>query len=501
VLHKKLEDLWQERCRAVPINSVLQFGPEGLVLGAGTVIVAAEGRRELNSLEGQEARVLALLSAAYDKAVPPSVVGNIKRAAKAWSSGDDCLAYIHLAHARLPIPADRYEAAHRLFIVDGFMKAGTSPGAVFEALHLSPQYIDVVEKTYNPAEPRVPAGSGRKSGEWTGGAAVDEQPASGAQATADAERAASETGAPTITEPPKSGRALAFVGPLLPVAAETIEEVIPAILARVGAAAAGAALGAFAAHAIQRAGGVATSTFGILFIPSPNKIEIEGDLPELPRLHYSWKRDEAQLRLTYNDLGGGQRTFAAYIDDDGNFRDDSGKIVGAVVGENKIAIYLSAVFPHLVKSDEPRLCPAYEPDVSGSDMGRLYDDNRPRQYEDFVKNLINPSPTTTPSGYVYYLLNSKDPSDWVSYDDCHETPSLLFEIKADYDGPLSFDQGRKNVEEQFLSQSARQIAASGGRPVVWIFAEEKTAIFTRELFDRKKEGRQYITIVHVPWIK
>jgi hypothetical protein len=502
VSHKKLEEAWQACRRAMPISPILKFTPEGLVLGAGTVVVAAEGMRQLESLHGRESHVLALLSAAYGKAVPPSVIGNIKRAAKAWSEGDDCLAYIHLAHARLPMPTDSNEAAHRLFIVDGFMKGGTSPHAVFEALRLSSQYIDAIEKFFNPDEPRVPVGSGRTSGEWTRYPTSAEQPASGAPSPPDAENGAGAGSNPAQAERTTSGRALAFEAPL-PAAAQSFRELLRRALSRVGSAIAGASLSGFARAVLLRAGGFVTTAFGILLIPSSNKIEIEGDVPEMPGLHYSWKRDEAQLRLTYNFPGGGQRTFAAYLDGD-VFRDDNGEVIGHVIDGlkgNKVAIYLAAVFPHLVKSDEPRLCPAYEPDVSGSDMGRPYDDNRPRQYEDFVKKLINPPPTTTPSGYVYYLLNSKDPSDWVSYDDCHETPSLLFEIKADYDGPLSFDQGRKNVEEQFLSQSAKQIAASGGRPVVWIFAEEKTAIFTRELFDRKKEGRQYITIVHVPWIK
>ena len=82
--------------------------------GAGTVVVAAEGSRRVRSLQGHEARVLALLSAAYGNAVAPSVVGNITRAAKAWSEGDDCLAYIHLAHARLPTLREPYDAAQRL---------------------------------------------------------------------------------------------------------------------------------------------------------------------------------------------------------------------------------------------------------------------------------------------------------------------------------------------------------------------------------------------------
>jgi hypothetical protein len=97
MLHERLRNAWYARERVVVISPVLTLAPQGLVLGAGTVLVAADGLRRLQSLEGQEARVLALLSAAYDRAVAPSVLGNIKRAAKAWGEGDDCLAYVHLA--------------------------------------------------------------------------------------------------------------------------------------------------------------------------------------------------------------------------------------------------------------------------------------------------------------------------------------------------------------------------------------------------------------------
>ena len=87
---------------------------------------------------------------------------------------------------------------------------------------------------------------------------------------------------------------------------------------------------------------------------------------------------------------------------------------------------------------------------------------------------------------MYYLPNPENPSDWVSYDDCHKPTSFLYEIKAEHAGPLSFAQGAGNIEESFLKQSARQIAASGGRPVVWIFAEEATAEATGKLFKEKK---------------
>src|SRR5580692_6749642 len=67
VLHEQLRNAWRARERAVPISPAMHFASEGLILGAGTVVVAAEGLRRLRSLQGQEARLLALLSAAYSK--------------------------------------------------------------------------------------------------------------------------------------------------------------------------------------------------------------------------------------------------------------------------------------------------------------------------------------------------------------------------------------------------------------------------------------------------
>lgn len=63
MLYERLEDAWRVRQRCAPISLVLTLAPEGLVLGAGTVLIEAEGERLLKSLKGQEARVLALLSA------------------------------------------------------------------------------------------------------------------------------------------------------------------------------------------------------------------------------------------------------------------------------------------------------------------------------------------------------------------------------------------------------------------------------------------------------
>jgi hypothetical protein len=62
-MDQKLREGWHARERAFPIYPALHLAPEGLVLGAGTVVVPAHGKRQLTSLDGQKARVLALLSA------------------------------------------------------------------------------------------------------------------------------------------------------------------------------------------------------------------------------------------------------------------------------------------------------------------------------------------------------------------------------------------------------------------------------------------------------
>ena len=119
---------WSTRERGVPTSEAPRFEREGLVLGAGTVLIGADGTRRLKSLKGHEAHMLALLSAAYGRAVAPSVLGGIERATKAWNAGDDCLAYMYLAHAAgLGCLPDLQAAANRLFIADCAMTNGDRP--------------------------------------------------------------------------------------------------------------------------------------------------------------------------------------------------------------------------------------------------------------------------------------------------------------------------------------------------------------------------------------
>jgi len=468
VPHEKLHDAWRACERAVLVSSAMHFASEGLLLGAGTVVVAAEaeGSRRLRSLQGDEARVLALLSAAYGKAVAPSVVGNIARAAKAWSEGDDCLAYIHLAHARLPTPQDPYDAARRLFIVDGFMKAGTSPRAVFEALHFGGAYIDAVEKFFNPDQPRVPAGSGRTSGEWT-----DSEETGGDEATREGTAEQGAQGLSRLGRMPPPPPA-SFLGELS--AAQVAE------------------LGAYVLRFLTLVGGAA-AVFGLLFVPSPNNVRVEGEVQGTPGLRYSWNRDERLLHLTYDDPNGGQRTFAAYLDGD-VFRDEHGRIIGRALPDGGILIESAVVSSKLVKEDEPRICPAPGPDKPGE---------RGREYENYVKSFVNPPPYTTPSGIGFQLPNPRDDGALVYYDDCRRTNGMMADAKGPvYEKLLTFSQPMQSVIMEWWERAGRQIAASDGRPVRWYFAELDAALDARALFDSDRyEGRARIEVVFLPWSK
>jgi hypothetical protein len=437
--------------RYAPISSVPRFAPEGLVLGAGTVLLPADAPRRLRSIKGCEARLLTLLSAAYGRAVDPAVLGNIERAARAWNLGDDCLAYMHLAHARLGELPYPHDAAQCLSIVDEFLKAGGSPRTVFAGMKLDAPHIDALEKEYDPAELRVPPGSGKPSGEWTRGG----EPA----------------------KPP----APSFVAPGAPGAASWLGELTPS-----GAV----ALGRYAASVLTGVGGAA-AVFGLLFIPSPNNIHVEGDVQGIPGLHYSWNRDEALLHFTYEGPDGQQRTITALLDD-GVFRDGQGHAIGRVLPGGSIVIDPAAISSDLVKEDEPRLCPAQVPDKRTNNLGLAY--------EMYVRGIINPG-NPTPPKFAYELPNPTDPSDMVSFDDCERrTGSFVAEIKDRHEFLLGFGTGIQSIAVGFLAQAKRQIEAAdaAGYEVRWYFSEKDTADFAQKLFEKMDQGRERIKIIWQP---
>ena len=446
MLDEQLCDKWHACKRAVPIYPVMTFAPNGLVLGAGTILLQAEGPRQLQSLRGQEARVLALLAAAYGKAVAPAVLGNIERAVKSWRDGDQCLAHIHLAHSGLHAPSELRTAACRLFIAECAMEAGMSPRDIFQVLKIGGSYVDTVEKAYNPTEPRVAAGSGRASGEWT-----------------------SDDGASSISP----GEALAAP------AAAPLGDLFPAAVD---------SLGEFAAGLLARFGGPAAAAFGLLFIPSSNNLNVTGEVPGVPGLSYSWNRDETLLHLSYVDADEETTNFTAQLEDD-VFRDQNGNVVARILPGGNIVVDQAAVFPDSANDNEPKLCPMPGLDKPGE---------RGRDYEDYVKSIVNPV-DATPRYWGFQLIDPTS-GDLVYYDDCQHETGMMVEAKGPiYAKLLAYGWGRDSIAGEWLSQSASQLAASGMRTVRWYFAEPAAAAFAESIFGQAKDGRERIEIKVLPW--
>lgn len=315
MLHESLWRAWSVQKRAVPISPAMYFSSDGLALGAGTILLPAVGPRRLADLQGEEARLLALLSATYGKAISPSVLGNVERAAKCWREGDETAAVTHLVHAGLPLPVDPSEEARRLFVTDAFIKTGTSPIEILQALGLDGSYIEAVEKLYNPLQPRVPAGNGILSGRWT--------------------KILSFLGELTATQAGQLGLwATRLLGPT-----------------------------AIVAGAIE--------VFRTILVPSANRIRIEGDIKGLPGGHYSWNRDESELHITYRDADGEERTFTARRKAQ-EFLDWRGRVVGHVLPGDTVAIDSDAL-PGRPASDEPKLCPLPKLDRRTNDKGLAYE--------------------------------------------------------------------------------------------------------------------------------
>ena len=100
-----------------------------------------------------------MLAIAYRGDVPGAALGMFRRASKHWQGGDKCLAAIHLAQSGLPDIDE--DAAYHLSLAAELIEAGMMP----RELGLNPVQFDVSK--YDENQPRVPAGNGRTSGQWT----------------------------------------------------------------------------------------------------------------------------------------------------------------------------------------------------------------------------------------------------------------------------------------------------------------------------------------------
>ncbi|MGH6857357.1 MAG: hypothetical protein ACRECP_06895 [Methylocella sp.] len=160
-----LDRHWHDEGLSRPLHRALTFSQAGLVLGRGTLLAEFERERLARglALDGNQARVVSLLTAAHGKPAAGGVVAKIRRAGEFWCAGEKALAQLHLAFIGLPKIDEA--GAYRLFLAGVALEKGLGPRDLINALGF-PRAARDLEK-YNPDQPRVPAGSGRESGDWT----------------------------------------------------------------------------------------------------------------------------------------------------------------------------------------------------------------------------------------------------------------------------------------------------------------------------------------------
>jgi len=508
-----LEQAWLDQAGAAPMTPVMAFGPDGLTLGAGTVLAPVEDLEAAEAPGGlDEARLFALLSAAYRQPIKPQALRYIRRGAASWRAGDKAMAAMHLAMTGLMPLRDMKGAARRLFMADALMKAGTEPDVILRALDLPGGVGEDALTRYDSNEPRNPAGSGRVSGRWTReGAAVMPQPSakpvgSGAAggrglpakpAPAKPAAAASPATRPSTIRPQSAVPVRTKPGrtppPSAPVKAPPIAAKSPAAIA----AEEGAALlenpetfAALASLALRFSG--PTVFFSVLLIPSnrttPDKIPIPGH----PDMHLERRIGDRLWTFVYKDQAGVQRHVLQ--GDDGLIRTVEGRIVGRIDLRNETVVFLAAVNDKGESEHEPKLCPAAEPDRPGQGPT-----GTARDYENRVKAVVNKPPT--PNAVAYYLLNPDSRDGRVSFDDCQQQTGIMIEAKGPGYEPIlkeaearlaknNQDKLGRNVIDDLIRQGVLQVDAariSKNRPIVWFCHSQDMIDIIKGRFQKYKK--------------
>jgi len=168
MLADELNMVWLARRGSIAIDPLMRFTDKGLMLGAGTILARSGDSSRDISIDPTERRFCALLTAAHLGRPSISGLAHLRKAADCWRERQDALAAMHLVVSRLNRLEEPEADAYRLFLGDSLMSSGVEPDAVIAALESSA--AEPLGK-FDPNQPRVPAGSGRPSGEWTSGGA------------------------------------------------------------------------------------------------------------------------------------------------------------------------------------------------------------------------------------------------------------------------------------------------------------------------------------------
>jgi hypothetical protein len=144
----------REAFRVTPV-----WTKSGLIFGAGTVLA--------REIPGSEDRVVALLSATFDKVSGSTIVRALERAHEAWRAGKKAESAAWVAAAGLP-PLLSEESARRLYFAAGFLDDGSITPMELRRICQEVASARKAAKEFDPDQPRVPAGDA-DGGQWTSG--------------------------------------------------------------------------------------------------------------------------------------------------------------------------------------------------------------------------------------------------------------------------------------------------------------------------------------------
>jgi hypothetical protein len=212
---------WAARATAARFSALPEFADGALTLGAGTKLAEARADHRDEAAEGD--RAVALVSVALGRPLDVSAATHVRHALAKAREGDAPLALTHLALAGAGRLDDPRDDARRLFIADGLMKGGVSPSTIVAALGapLAPADLD---RAYDPDQPRVPAGNGRLSGQWSSGDWADESDQADERAAPSVAPQAGATGEPQgVQVADASDNWVQYLDPVGPAAAAAAE--------------------------------------------------------------------------------------------------------------------------------------------------------------------------------------------------------------------------------------------------------------------------------------
>lgn len=461
--------------RCTPYDALPRFDDDALKLGRGTALARfGAGDRHRPPDDGNE-RLAVLLSIAHRRETSATIVKHVRRSIEHRQRGDLALAYIELAFARLP-PLAGEEGAFRLFLAAALLDEGVPPADLDRRLAPSPYSVSL--RKYDPAQARVPAGSGAESGQWT---SVEFDAADGGRGTA--------TEGGVDGGEPKSA--------FLPIAA--------ARTFLTGASP--AAVEALALFASRFA--VPTAILGALFIPTPNSGGVtEGTLPEAADIRYRRDGPAGLLRLARTLPDGGEAVVVAQNRRGLYYAGDTA--IGRDLG-GQLYLDLDTVTVALAARERPRrqatyggpkLCPEPTPDTrhGASDDARDYEDDVRRRVNPIAPlprglGISAPDPASRDGKLVYFEDCFRYAGDLVDGD---MKPGDFVEAKGPrkaylYSKSDSWARTLKEDAEQARKQD--RVAKARGVGLKWSYAEKEAADIARKRFE--KEGFD-ITVGFMP---